>query len=82
MVRDESHHHMYRKTVEGVTHMVTKISHSGNQINASLGKRMAAQCVLQLQEFWQLVDCTLSQEAWDDLVRERCVNGKNPFMQR
>ena len=82
MERDESHHHMFRKTVEGATHMVTRISHGSSDIGDDLGKRMANQCVLQLREFWDLVDCTLTAEAWDELARSRCTNGRNPFLHR
>lgn len=58
MERDENHHHMYRKTLQGVTHLVTRISHgSGGTIDNHLGKLMANQGCLQLQEFWRLVDC-------------------------
>jgi hypothetical protein len=64
MVPDENHHEMYRKTIEGVTHLVTRISHNSRPINDTLGKLMANQCCLQLSEFWQLVDCPLSEERW------------------
>lgn len=83
MERDENHHHMYRKTVEGVTHLVTRISHGSPEINDSLGKLMANQLCLQLREFWDLVDCPLTEAAWMDLVRERCAaDGRNPFLRR
>jgi hypothetical protein len=80
MDRDESHHHMYRKTVEGVTHLVTRISHNAHEINNDLGKRMASQLCLQLAEFWQLIDCPMSEEDWEGLVAERCPHGRNPFI--
>lgn len=82
MVRDESHHHMFRKSIEGVTTLVTRISHSGSTIDNTLGKLMASQCCLQLREFWRLVDCDLTGEDWDTLVRQRCANGRNPFLRR
>lgn len=82
MVRDENHHHMFRKTVDGVTTLVTRISHGSKEIDDGLGKRMANQCALQLKEFWALVDCTLTGEAWDALVVERCGDGRNPFLGR
>lgn len=82
MVSDENHHTMYRKSVDGVTTLVTRISHGATTIGDELGKRMATQCCLQLREFWSLVDCTLSADEWDDLVRARCVDGRNPFMRR
>lgn len=62
MERDESHHHMFRKTIEGVTHVVTRTSHSGGEIGDGLGKLMANQLCLRLREFWDLIDCPLSEE--------------------
>jgi hypothetical protein len=82
MERDDKHHHMYRKTLEGVTHLVTRISHSAREIDDGLGKLMANQLCLQLTEFWRLVDCPLSEEEWDDLIRQRCAQGRNPFLGR
>jgi len=82
MVRDENHHHMYRKSIAGVTTLVTRISHSGSTIDDGLGKLMANQCCLQLREFWRLVDCDLTAEDWDALVRQRCAHGRNPFLRR
>jgi hypothetical protein len=82
MERDETHHHMYRKTIDGVTHLVTRISHGAREIDDGLGKLMANQCCLQLAEFWDLVDCTLSAEQWDAIVTERCSSGRNPFLRR
>jgi len=81
MEPDENHHHMFRKQVDGVTQLVTRISHgSKNEIGDNLGKLMGAQCCLQLKEFWELVDCTLTEETWDALVAERCSGGQNPFL--
>jgi len=37
MQRDETHHHMFRKRVDGVTTLVTRISHSASEINDGLG---------------------------------------------
>jgi hypothetical protein len=82
MERDENHHHMFRKTVEGVTHLVTRMSHNAHEINDDLGKRMANQLCLQLREFWRLVECPLSQEEWEALVASRCPDGRNPFLNR
>ena len=62
MERDEKHHHMYRKTIDGVTHLVTRISHSSREINDHLGGLMGKQLCLQLKEFWDLVECPLSEE--------------------
>jgi hypothetical protein len=80
MERDESHHHMFRKKIDGVTTLVSKVSHDGGEIGDSLAKLMANQVCLQLKEFWQLVECTLSEEEWEALVAERCQQGRNPFI--
>jgi hypothetical protein len=43
---------------------------------------MANQLCLQLAEFWRLVDCPMTEDEWDELVRQRCVGGRNPFLRR
>lgn len=73
---------MYRMDVEGTTTLVTRISHSASEISDGLAQLMANQCALRLQEFWRLVDCTLSQGEWIALVRGRCADGRNPFLGR
>ena len=82
MERDEAHHHMFRKTVDGVTRLVTRTSHGAREIDDGLGKLMANQCCLQLREFWDLVECPLGEGEWDKLVRDRCGGGRNPFLGR
>ena len=82
MARDENHHHMFRKEIAGVTHLVTRVSHGGGEIDDGLGKLMANQCCLRLREFWDLVDCPMSEEDWNKLVTGRCSEGRNPFLGR
>ena len=82
MQQDDDHHHFFRKTIEGVTHLVTRTSHGMREIDDKLGKRMANQLCLQLREFWRLVDCPLSEKEWETLVRQRCADGRNPFLGR
>jgi hypothetical protein len=76
------HHTMFRKKIDGVTVLVTRMSRGTSSINDSLGHRMANQCCLQLREFWNLVDCALSEQQWDALVTQRCSGGRNPFIGR
>ncbi len=82
MEQDDSHHHMFRKTVAGVTHLVTRTSHNMAEIDDTLAKRMANQLCLQLREFWRLIECPLSEEDWEGLIRQRCAGGQNPFLRR
>jgi hypothetical protein len=80
MERDENHHHMFRKQVDGVTVLVTRISHNAKEINDGLARLMGKQLVLSLKEFWELVDCSLDEEGWNELVADRCHEGVNPFL--
>lgn len=82
MERDESHHHMFRKQVRGVTTLVTRISHNSKVIDDGLGGLMGKQLCLNLREFWDLIECPLSEGDWDALVAERCKDGLNPFLVR
>lgn len=78
----EGHHHMLIKKLDGVATVVTRISHGARDINTSLASRMAKQCYLQLAEFWDLVDCPLTEDQWNDLIAQRTVDGRNPFIGR
>ncbi len=80
MVRDENHHHMFRKEIDGVTTLVTRISHNAKDIDDGLAKLMGNQLCLRLREFWRLVECPLTELDWDALVAERCQGGRNPFL--
>jgi hypothetical protein len=61
MVRDENHHHMFRRELDGVTTLVTRISHNSKGIDDGLGGLMGNQLCLRLKEFWELVDCPLTE---------------------
>ncbi len=82
MLRDENHHHMFRKELDGVTTLVTRVSHNAKLIDDGLASMMGKQLCLRLQEFWDLVDCPLTEERWDEIVAERCPDGRNPFLFR
>lgn len=75
-----NHHWMYRRKVDGVMTLVTRISHGATEIGKENAGKMAKQCSLLLNEFVRLVECTLTAEEWEGLVRERCVGGRNPFI--
>jgi hypothetical protein len=75
-------HRFLRMKVEGVTQIVTKVSHGTTEITDYHAGLMATQCVLQLKEFWDLVNCPLSADAWLKKITERCVDGHNPYLFR
>jgi hypothetical protein len=78
----DGHHRMFRKQLDGVTVMVARISHGAKEIDDTLGRLMGNQLYLRLNEFWNLVDCPLSEAEWDLLVAERCKGGHNPYLNR
>jgi hypothetical protein len=80
MIRDEKHHHMFRKKVRGITTVVTRMSHDDKDIRGDLLGLMARQCYLRPNEFWELIDCPLSEERWEELIAERCEDGRNPYI--
>lgn len=53
------------------TAIFTKCSHSHKVIPKVLMAQMARQCRVTVGEFHELVDCTLSGEGYDALLRER-----------
>jgi hypothetical protein len=82
MTPDEGDHEFFRKDIPGVNQLVTKISHSGKDIGDAKATRMANQLCLQLREFWRLIDCSISEQDWEAIVRDRCPNGTNPLVRR
>ena len=80
MTLKQGHHKMFRKKIDGVTTVVTRISHGTKDVPTSLGKLMGHQCYLHPKEFWELVDCPLGESRWNELIAERCVDGRNPFL--
>jgi hypothetical protein len=80
MTGEGSHHIMLTKEIDGVTQLVTRVSHSAKVIDDGLGSLMGKQLALQLREFWDLVDCPLSEKDWEEIVAERCPDGRNPFI--
>jgi len=72
MTPTNNHHKMFRMEVDGVLAVVTRVSHGrGGEINESLGNLMARQCQLELKQFWELIDCPLSADQWQDLIRQK-----------
>jgi hypothetical protein len=81
MVPYENHHHMLKKSIDGVATLITRESHGKKLISRDLAMLMAHQCGLNVSEFWDLVDCPLSQEQWDAKIHS-WPGGRNPYMGR
>lgn len=71
MISTNSHHIMFKLEVDGVATVLIRMSKNMQEIDDHLASLMAKQCKLSKQEFWNLIDCSLSGEDWKDLVRER-----------
>lgn len=65
-----THHVLLRKKLEGVTTVITKISHSHSEVGDTMAGLMARQCRLTQSQFWQLIDCTLDEDGWNALIRQ------------
>ena len=62
----------YHRLDGGRTPVRTLLSHGGNRdIDDRLLGRMARQCGVSRREFLALIDCPLSQEAYEDLLVQR-----------
>jgi hypothetical protein len=68
-------HRYYYFFVDGKYILKTKVSHGTQYKNIAdtLISQMARQCHLTNSEFIDLVDCTLSQEQYEQLLRNREV---------
>ncbi|MBM4045163.1 MAG: hypothetical protein FJ279_08615 [Planctomycetes bacterium] len=67
-----SHHEMYWFCIGGKkTSIRTRISHSASEYGDNLLAQMARQVQLSRQEFDDLVECPLTQEAYAELLRKR-----------
>lgn len=49
----------------------TKVSHSGKDIGDTILGMMARQCRLTVPQFRDLVDCPLSREAYEAILKEQ-----------
>lgn len=63
-----SHHAMVTKRIDGVTVVITRVSHGRKDVPKGVMKAIAKQCHLTLPQFLDLVDCPLSQADWDELI--------------
>lgn len=63
---ENDHSYFVYYTLAGKKTIVkTKVSHSGKDIPKVIIGYMAKQCKMSVQEFHQLVDCTLTQHAYE-----------------
>jgi hypothetical protein len=67
--RAESHHHffIYHSLGGEKTNLFTKTSHGNIELSDYLLGRMARQIKLSKSQFFEFVDCTISQQAYEDL---------------
>ena len=69
--REGDHHYYIYHTITGLKSRVfTKTSHSHKSISDDLLSMMARQCRLPRQQFFNLLDCPLSIEAYEKILVE------------
>lgn len=64
-------HVMFTLKVDGVAEVVTRMSRNLRDIDDYLGSQMAKQCLLSNREFWELIDCTLSEADWVAIIKRK-----------
>ena len=68
----EGDHSFFRLYVDGKkTRVGTKISHGEKEIHDGLLSQMAKDTKLVKHEFLELVDCPMTEERYQELLRER-----------
>ena len=72
--RAESHHHffIYYSLGGQKTNLFTKTSHGNSELSDYLLGRMARQINLSKSQLFELVDCTISQQDYENLQNFRC----------
>jgi hypothetical protein len=71
--KTETHHHVYRRWLDGVLVARTYISHGGRELSRYHVSQMARQMHLRTAEFADAVHCPLSREDYDQILRERVL---------
>jgi hypothetical protein len=71
--RTETHHHVYRLWLDGVLVARTYISHGGRELSRYHVGQMARQMQLHTAEFLDAVNCPLSREDYERILRERVL---------
>ena len=67
---DNDHHlfHLYNNNIK--TNIITKISHGLNECGDGLLSKMAHDVRLKRQDFNNLIDCTLGEEAYKQILKD------------
>ena len=71
-VKKETHHTYYTYYIEGKkTSIQTYVSHGCSEVNLFLQRKMAEQMCISVEEFRRFVECTLSQEKYEEILRKK-----------
>jgi hypothetical protein len=65
-----SDHHWYELTIQGLSKIVTKVSHSRADIGDRLASKIARQLHVRLPFFREMVDCTKNSDDYRRQMRE------------
>lgn len=71
-VRQNKHLHYYYYTVgDLLSDIGTHLSHNNKDLDEHLLREMARQCKVNMREFLNLIDCSLSREDYEALLIDR-----------
>ena len=76
--KQETHHHVYWLWLDGVLVARTYISHGGRELSRYHTSQMAKQMHLHTSEFLDAVNCPLSREDYDQILRARVLDEGSP----
>ncbi len=67
----DHHYHLYYSMAGLKSRVFTKTSHSQKSISEDLLSQMARQCRLTRQQFFNLLDCPLSREEYEEILTSK-----------
>jgi len=71
MILKKGHHKIFRLEIDGVTTVITRISHGENELGDTLLAEMAKQVKLNKKQFLDLIECPLSQAEWIEIIKSK-----------
>lgn len=72
--QNTTHHKFYEYYLDGKQVLYTKVSHGANHdLNKSLIGQMSRQCKLNKKDFTNLVNCPLSKEKYEEIIRKKGI---------
>jgi len=73
-IKEGDHHYHIYYSISGLkSRIFTKTSHSHKEISDDLLSQMAKQCKLTRQQFFNLLDCPLTKDAYEQILAKQVL---------